>query len=76
MTIFQDNLFQEPKEQYVLSSSEDADLAYLFSEHPAAKTLYEWSPFVVIVDDGERLGVYDPRFYQDGQSFLYEYIER
>lgn len=76
VTIFQDNLFQEPKEQYVLSSSEDADLAYLFSEHPEAKTLYEWSPFVVIVDDGERLGVYDPRFYQDGQSFLYEYIER
>ncbi|TWT25430.1 metal-dependent hydrolase [Planomicrobium sp. CPCC 101110] len=76
VTIFQDNLFQEEKEQYVLASKEDADLDYLFSQRPEAKTLYEWSPFVVVVDDGKRLGLYDPRFYRDGQSFLFEYIER
>jgi inner membrane protein len=76
VTIFRDNLFQEPQEQYVLPSSEDADLDYLFSRRPEAKTLYEWSPFVVVVDDGKRLGLYDPRFYRDGQSFLSEYIER
>ncbi|PSL41676.1 inner membrane protein [Planomicrobium soli] len=76
VTIFQDNLFQKEKEQYVLVSKEDADLDYLFSQRPEAKTLYQWSPFVVVVDDGKRLGLYDPRFYRDGQSFLYEYIER
>ncbi|MGI2329245.1 metal-dependent hydrolase [Planococcus sp. YIM B11945] len=76
VTIFQDNLFQEEKEKYVLRSNQEADLDYLFSQRPEAKTLYEWSPFVVIVDDGKRLGVYDPRFYQNGQSFLFEYIER
>ncbi|MGK7379599.1 metal-dependent hydrolase [Planococcus sp. 1R117A] len=76
VTIFQDNLFQEEKERYVLVSDKGADLDYLFSRRPEAKTLYEWSPFVVVVDDGKRLGLYDPRFYRDGQSFLYEYIER
>jgi inner membrane protein len=76
VTIFQDNLFQEAKERYVLYSKEDANLDYLFSRRPEAKTLYEWSPFVVVVDDGKRLGLYDPRFYRNGQSFLYEYIER
>ena len=76
VTIFQDNLFQEEKEQYVLFSNKDADLDYLFSQRPEAKTLYEWSPFVVLVDDGKMLGLYDPRFYREGQSFLFEYIER
>ncbi|MDN7246104.1 metal-dependent hydrolase [Planococcus shenhongbingii] len=76
VTIFQDNLFQEEKERYVLVSDKGADLDYLFSRRPEAKTLYEWSPFVVVVDDGKRLGLYDPRFYREGQSFLYEYIER
>ncbi|WP_342754682.1 hypothetical protein [Bacillus sp. PK3_68] len=76
MTIFQDNLFQEEKEQSVLFSNKDAALDYLFSQRPEAKTLYEWSPFVALVDDGKVLGLYDPRFYRDGQSFLFEYIEK
>jgi inner membrane protein len=59
-----------------LESKEEADLALLFQDKPEAKTLVEWAPFVVVVDDGERLGVYDPRFYRGGQSFLYEFIER
>lgn len=59
-----------------LQSQEDADLDELFAANPRAKTLLEWSPFVVIVDDGERIGLYDPRFYRNGQSFLFEYIER
>jgi inner membrane protein len=74
ITIFKDGIFQEKKKLYVLKSQEDANLDYLFSERPEARTLYEWSPFVVIVDDGKQLGVYDPRFYRNGQSFLYEFI--
>ncbi|CAM3484974.1 metal-dependent hydrolase [Aeromicrobium ponti] len=74
--IFNDNLFQEKEKQYVLQSNETADLDKLFSQRPEAKTLYEWSPFVVLVDDNERLGIYDPRFYRNGQSFLFEYIEK
>jgi inner membrane protein len=75
VAIFQDNLFSEKKLQYKLTSAEDANLNSLFEEKPEARTLYEWSPFVVIVDDGEKLGVYDPRFYRNGQSFLFEYID-
>lgn len=76
VAIFQDNLFSDKKLQYELTSAENANLNNLFKERPEARTLYEWSPFVVIVDDGEKLGVYDPRFYRNGQSFLFEYIDR
>ncbi|WP_100334160.1 metal-dependent hydrolase [Bacillus alkalisoli] len=69
-------LFTEPKVQYTIQSAEEADLDKLFSEVPEAKTLYEWSPFIVIVDDDTQLGIYDPRFYRNGQSFLFEYIEK
>lgn len=74
--IVQANLWSEPVVQIVLQSDENADLDTLFIEKPEAKTLYEWSPFVVIVDDDELLGIYDPRFYRNGQSFLFEYIEK
>jgi inner membrane protein len=76
VAIFQDSLITEKKLQYELTSAEDANLNSLFNERPEARTLYEWSPFVVIVDDGEKLGVYDPRFYRNGQSFLFEYIDK
>lgn len=75
VSIFQDNLFMEKKLQYQLTSAEDTDLNGLFSQKPEARTLYEWSPFVVVVNDGEKLGIYDPRFYRNGQSFLFEYID-
>ncbi|MBJ6359956.1 metal-dependent hydrolase [Paenibacillus sp. GCM10012307] len=58
-----------------LESKEDSDLEVLFEQNPKARTLVEWSPFVVIVDDGTKLGVFDPRFYRKGASFLYEYID-
>ncbi|WP_057767913.1 metal-dependent hydrolase [Cytobacillus praedii] len=76
VTIFSDSLFHKTKEQYVLLSSEGADLDMLFDKRPEAKTLYEWAPFVVLVDDNDRIGLYDPRFYRNGQSFLFEYIEK
>ncbi|EWG12686.1 metal-dependent hydrolase [Cytobacillus firmus] len=76
VSIFNDTLFTKKETQYVLQSKETADLNKLFSQVPEAKTLYEWSPFVVLVDDDERLGLYDPRFYRNGQSFLFEYIEK
>lgn len=59
-----------------LYSAEEADLEPLFSKKPEAETLTKWSPFVVIVDDDNRLGVFDPRFYRNGESFLFEYIDR
>lgn len=76
VNIYQDNLFKERTLQYELTSAENANLNHLFNEKPEAKTLTEWSPFVVVVDDGDRLGVYDPRFYRNGQSFLFEYIDK
>ncbi|ALS23604.1 MULTISPECIES: metal-dependent hydrolase [Paenibacillus] len=59
-----------------LKSNEDADLEALFAANPKAKTLYEWAPFVVVVEDDKRLGLYDPRFYRNGQSFLFEYMDK
>lgn len=76
VTIFQDALFREKQTAYVLQSNENTNLDELFTELPQAKTLYEWAPFVVLVDDNERMGLYDPRFYRNGQSFLFEYIEK
>ncbi|WP_426449395.1 metal-dependent hydrolase [Paenibacillus sp. S-38] len=55
---------------------EQADLDRLFEQNPKARTLYEWSPFVVMVNDEQRIGLYDPRFYRNGQSFLFEYMEK
>ncbi|WP_143756758.1 hypothetical protein [Paenibacillus peoriae] len=57
-----------------LPSKDEANLDSLFAGNPKAQTLVQWSPFVVVVDDGQRLGVYDPRFYRKGQSFLYEFM--
>ncbi|MFZ5967455.1 MAG: metal-dependent hydrolase [Bacillota bacterium] len=59
-----------------LYSREEADLKPLFSENPRAEVLLQWAPFVVIVDDDERLGIYDPRFYRNGESFLFQYINK
>lgn len=58
-----------------LASAVEADLEPLFAQNPRAQTLMEWAPFVVIEEDGERIGIYDPRFYRNGESFLYEYID-
>lgn len=64
------------KTETQLTSAEAADLERLFAANPKARTLQEWSPFVVIVDDEQRLGLYDPRFYRNGQSFLFEFMEK
>ncbi|RFU60757.1 metal-dependent hydrolase [Peribacillus glennii] len=74
--IINDSLLTEPRFVDRLKSDENANLDTLFANKPEARTLYEWSPFVVIVNNDKRLGVYDPRFYRNGQSFLFEYIEK
>jgi inner membrane protein len=66
-------VWSKPQIQVSLTSSEDADLDYLFAVNPAAKTLYQWSPFVVVEDLPDRIAVFDPRFYRNGESFLNEY---
>ncbi len=72
--ITDDTLFTKPKPMYTLHSQDNANLEVLFNLNPSAHTLYHWSPFVVVVDDDTRLGIYDPRFYMNGESFLFEYI--
>ncbi|ARU63480.1 hydrolase [Tumebacillus avium] len=69
-------VWSEPEVVYTLPSATKANLDELFEKNPAARTLRQWSPFVVIVDDDKQLGIYDPRFYRNGQSFLFEYIEK
>ncbi|MBM7662690.1 inner membrane protein [Bacillus mesophilus] len=59
-----------------LYSDEEADLEALFASKPEAETLTKWSPFVVVVNDDNQLGVFDPRFYINGESFLYIYIDK
>lgn len=74
--IIDTSFIKEDQILYHLKSSEQADLDMLFEKRPEAKTLYQWAPFVVVVDDEKYLGLYDPRFYRKGQSFLFEYIEK
>lgn len=75
VAIYDDSIFTKPKLQYELNSAETADLTPLFDANPEAATLKQWSPFVVVVDENGRLGIYDPRFYDGKSSFLYEYID-
>ncbi|OYD07215.1 metal-dependent hydrolase [Paludifilum halophilum] len=74
--ISRDTVWSEPQTEYTLNSDEKADLTPLFEQNPQAKPLYDWSPFVVIVNDKERLGIFDPRFYEGNGSFLHEYVEK
>ncbi|MDQ0256120.1 inner membrane protein [Evansella vedderi] len=76
VSIYNTSLFRKDSLEYSLESAQGADLDLLFQHNPEAATLKEWAPFVVIVDDGDVLGVYDPRFYRNGQSFLFEFINR
>ncbi|MBM7704313.1 metal-dependent hydrolase [Priestia iocasae] len=75
VSIIDETIFTEGRIKEVLTSSDDANLDQLFSKNPRAKTLYEWAPFVVVVEDDQTYGIYDPRFYRNGQSFLFEYME-
>ena len=76
VSLFKDSIYQEATLQYELTSAEKTSLEPLFEVNQEARTLTKWSPFVVIVANEERLGVFDPRFYDGESSFLYEYIER
>lgn len=74
--IYDKTVWSEKKITDTLYSSEDADLKPLFAKNPRAEVLMSWSPFVVIVNNDEKLGIYDPRFYRNGQSFLFQYISK
>jgi inner membrane protein len=74
--ITQASLWSEPILLKRLTSAEGTDLTPLFTQNPEAQTLYRWAPMVVIVNNEQRLGIYDPRFFHRGESFLYEYIEK
>jgi inner membrane protein len=74
--IVKDSIFINPELEQRIISKDEADLEPLFEENPRAKTLHEWSPFVVVVEEEDKLGIYDPRFYRNGESFLYEFIKK
>ncbi|MEI7026547.1 metal-dependent hydrolase [Paenibacillus sp. y28] len=76
VTISESVLLREPRLVVEVESQEGADMDRLFALNPKAQTLYEWSPFVVKVDETERLGIYDPRLYRNGQFFLSEYANK
>jgi inner membrane protein len=76
VTIYDKTIWKEKHIREVMHSKEEADLRPLFEQNPKAEVLMQWSPFVVVVEDDEKLGIYDPRFFRKGQSFLYEYIDK
>ncbi|MDA5559802.1 metal-dependent hydrolase [Exiguobacterium sp. MMG028] len=76
VSLYNDSIYQKATLEYNLTSNEQVSLEPLFEANQEAHTLTKWSPFVVIVANEERLGVFDPRFYDGESSFLYEYIER
>lgn len=74
--IINDSFLKEGERIERLQSSSEAELDMLFTKNPSAKTLYNWAPFVVVVNDDEKIGIYDPRFYRNGESILAEYIDK
>ncbi|WP_248928173.1 metal-dependent hydrolase [Paenibacillus hamazuiensis] len=66
--------WRTPVLRETLASDDNANLRPLFDRNPRAWTLYVWAPFVVVVNNDKELGIYDPRFYRNGQSFLHESI--
>ncbi|OZM56676.1 hypothetical protein CIB95_10655 [Lottiidibacillus patelloidae] len=66
------SIFRERQMTHTLISDTNADLQWLFKQNPKAKVLMEWAPFVIIKDSNDQIGIYDPRFFMDGESFLYE----
>ncbi|MFC0562413.1 metal-dependent hydrolase [Halalkalibacter alkalisediminis] len=75
VTIYDATIWRGKDSRETLYSHEDADLELLFQENPKAEVLKQWSPFVVVVETDQKLGIFDPRFYRNGESFLFEYIE-
>ncbi|AFS77572.1 membrane-bound metal-dependent hydrolase [Gottschalkia acidurici 9a] len=74
--IYSKTVWTEKKKIQILHSKEETDLTPLFAENLKAEVLAQWSPFVVIIEDQNKLGIYDPRFYRNGSSFLFEYVEK
>lgn len=74
--IYDKTIWDEKKTKEIIYSKEEVDLQPLFAANPRAEILIQWSPFVVIVEDDERLGIYDPRFYRNGESFLFQYTKK
>lgn len=74
--ILQAAVWKSPQLTASLTSQDHANLAPLFHGNPKAQALFAWAPFVVIIDNEETLGIYDPRFYRNGESFLHESIEK
>lgn len=62
--------------KHQLHTEDHVDLDPLFTQNKKAETLYRWAPFVVIVDNAEEMAIYDPRFFRNGSSFLYESIKK
>lgn len=69
-------VWSKPEVVDQLKTANEVGLDRLFQVNKKAKTLYQWAPFVVIIDEPDRYGIYDPRFYRNGQSFLFEYMEK
>jgi inner membrane protein len=74
--ITEKTIFTKAKHVQTLTSKEDADLKPLFEKNPRAAVLYEWSPFVVVIDDGKKLGIADPRLLRGGEYLLMEFITK
>ncbi len=70
--LYSGSVFSGLRKTGTLKSAEQADKQLLFNHNPRAKTLTEWSPFVVLEENNRRIAVYDPRFYMNGASFLTE----
>jgi inner membrane protein len=70
------SIFQERQITHSLTSDTEADLTYLFEKNPKAKVLMEWAPFVIIVDSESEIAIFDPRFFINGESFLYESVKK
>jgi inner membrane protein len=74
--VLEASAWTKSKQLYRFESDDRADLRLLFERNPAAKVLYDWSPIIVVVNNEGEIGVFDPRFYRNGHSFLHQSISK
>ncbi|MGM9987801.1 MAG: metal-dependent hydrolase [Bacillaceae bacterium] len=76
VTVTQASLWRKEKVVQTIVNDSTIDLDALNKVNPKINVLRQWSPFVVAFQDNDKMGIYDPRFFVNGESFLTETVKK
>ncbi|SHE67955.1 inner membrane protein [Seinonella peptonophila] len=69
------SIFHKTKRLQTFYSADHLNLQSVFQHHLKAKILYDWAPLDLIIDEGNRVRIVDPRFYNKRNgTFLQEEV--